>query len=351
MTFRRGAVAGAFVLASAVALTSAFFPDARAAEQVNIYSYREPGLIKPLLEAFTKKTGIKANVVFAKKGLVERATAEGQNSPVDVLLTVDIKRLADAEAKGITQPVKSAEVDANIPARYRDPDGNWIGLSQRARLIYASKDRVKQDTINYEDLTDRKWKGKICSRSGQHYYNIGLLASIISHRGPEKAQEWAQGLKANLARKPAGNDRAQVKGIYSGECDLAIGNSYYMAAMQTNSKKPEQQKWAESVKLLFPNADGRGTHVNISGAVLAKHAPNKAAGLKLIEFLTSDEGQKIYAEIVNEYPLKEGVPTSERVASWGDMKADKIALEDIAKNSSKASEIMDKVQFDLGPQS
>ncbi len=351
MTLRRGAVAGAFVLASGVALMSVFFPNAQAAQQVNIYSYREPGLIKPLLEAFTKKTGIKANVVFAKKGLVERAAAEGRNSPVDVLLTVDIKRLADAEAKGIAQPVKSAEVDANIPARYRDPEGNWIGLSQRARLIYASKDRVKQDTINYEDLTDPKWKGKICSRSGQHYYNIGLLASIVSHLGPEKAEKWALGLKSNLARKPAGNDRAQVKGIYSGECDLAIGNSYYMAAMQKNTKKPEQQKWAESVKLLFPNADGRGTHVNISGAVLAKHAPHKAAGLRLIEFLTSDEGQKIYAEIVNEYPLKEGVPTSERVASWGEMKADKIALEDIAKNSSKASEIMDKVQFDLGPQS
>ena len=351
MTFKRGAAGGAFVLASVVTLTGATLPQLQAAEQVNIYSYREPGLIKPLLEAFQKKTGIKANVVYAKKGLVERAAAEGRNSPVDVLLTVDIKRLTDAERKGITQPIKSDVIDANIPARYRDSDGNWIGLSQRARLIYASKDRVKQDTINYEDLTDPMWKGMICSRSGQHYYNIGLLASVIAHVGPEKAEEWAQGLKANLARKPAGNDRAQVKGIYSGECDLAIGNSYYMAAMQTNTKKPEQQMWADSVKLLFPNADGRGTHVNISGAVLAKHAPNKEAGVKLIEFLTSDDGQKIYAEIVNEYPLKDGVPTSERVSSWGDLKADKIALDEIAKNSSKASEIMDKVQFDLGPQS
>ena len=323
----------------------------QAADEVNIYSYREPGLIAPLLSAFTKETGIKTNVVYAKKGLNERAAAEGKNSPVDVILTVDIKRLTDAEEKGITQSVKSEKIDANIPANYRDPDGHWIGLSQRARLIYASKDRVEQDSITYEELADPKWKGKICSRSGQHSYNIGLLSSIIAHEGAEKAEAWARALKNNLARKPSGNDRAQVKGIYSGECDLAIGNSYYMAAMQNNVKKPEQQEWAKSVKLLFPNSDGRGTHVNISGAALAKYAPHKDAGVKLIEFLASEKGQEIYAEAVNEYPLKEGVPTSKLVASWGTLKADKLPLEDIAKNANKASEIMDKVQYDLGPQS
>ncbi|MEQ8824158.1 MAG: Fe(3+) ABC transporter substrate-binding protein [Filomicrobium sp.] len=324
---------------------------AQAADEVNIYSYREPGLIAPLLEAFTKESGIKTKVVYAKKGLVERVVAEGKNSPVDVILTVDIKRLADAEKAGITQPVTSDKVAANIPANYRDPDGQWIGLSQRARLIYASKERVKQDKITYEELADPKWKGKICSRSGQHSYTIGLVSSIVAHLGAEKAEEWARGVKNNLARKPSGNDRAQVKAIYSGECDISIGNSYYMAAMQNNKKKPEQQEWAKSVKLLFPNADDRGTHVNISGAALAKNAPHSAAGVKLIEFLASAKGQKIYADIVNEYPLKEGVPTSELVASWGTLKADKLPLEEIAKNSAEASKIMDKVQFDLGPQS
>jgi len=351
MTFRRAATGGMIALAAVAGWTGVLPQQAQAADEVNIYSYREPGLIAPLLEAFTKKTGIKTNVVFAKDGLIERAAAEGRNSPVDVLLTVDIARLAEAEKKGITQPIESAEVDANIPANYRDPNGQWVGLSQRARLVYASKERVKQDAITYEELADPKWKGKICARSGQHPYNIGLLASMVAHLGPQKAEDWARGVKNNLARKPAGGDRDQVKGIYSGECDIAIGNSYYMAAMQTNDKKPEQQEWAKSVKLLFPNAADRGTHVNISGAVLAKHAPHKAAGVKLIEFLASEQGQEIYAEAVNEYPLKDGVPASKLVQGWGNLKADKLQLGEIAANAGKASEIMDKVQFDLGPQS
>lgn len=350
MSKKRAALCGVAALALAGAWAVQVH-NAAAAEEVNIYTYREPGLIQPLLEAFTKSTGIKANAVYAKKGLVERVVAEGLNSPVDVILTVDIKRLADAEAKGVSQPIISDAVTSNIPASYRDSEGHWVGLSQRARLIYASKERVKQDSITYEELADPKWKGKICARSGQHPYNIGLLASMIAHLGAEKAEEWARGVKNNLARKPAGGDRDQVKGIFSGECDVAIGNSYYMAAMQTNDKKPEQKTWADSVKLLFPNAEDRGTHVNIAGAVLAKHAPHKEAGIKLIEFLVSDEGQKIYADIVNEYPLKDGIAVSERVASWGPLKADKLSLEEIAKNSSAASEIMDRVQFDLGPQS
>lgn len=350
MTISRAAFpCGVGALATIISLAAASISPAAAADEVNIYSYREPGLIAPLLEAFTKKTGIETNVVFAKDGLIERAAAEGANSPFDVLLTVDISRLAQAEQKGITQPLNSDAVKASIPANYRDPEGHWVALSQRARVIYASKDRVKQDSITYEELADPKWKGKICSRSGQASYNIALLASIIAHSGPEKAEAWAKGVKENLARKPAGGDRDQVKGIYSGECDLAIGNTYYMAAMQTNTKKPEQQEWAKSARIIFPNAADRGTHVNISGAVLAKHAPHKDAGVKLIEFLTSEEGQKIYAEIVNEYPLKDGVPISDRVASWGPLKADTLPLEDIAKHSAEASAIMDRVAFDAGP--
>lgn len=349
MTISRTASCGVGAALAALLSVAAGSSPAVAADEVNIYSYREPGLIAPLLEAFTSKTGIKTNVVYAKDGLIERAAAEGANSPVDVLLTVDISRLSDAKNRGITQPINSEAVNANIPATYRDKEGHWVALSQRARVVYASKDRVKQDSITYEELADPKWKGKICSRSGQSSYNVALLASIIAHSGPEKAEAWAKAVKENLARKPAGGDRDQVKGIYSGECDLAIGNTYYMAAMQTNTKKPEQQEWAKSAKIIFPNAADRGTHVNISGAVLAKHAPHKEAGIKLIEFLTSEEGQKIYAEIVNEYPLKEGVPISERVASWGTLKADTLPLEEIAKHSAKASEIMDRVGFDAGP--
>ncbi|MBL8567041.1 MAG: Fe(3+) ABC transporter substrate-binding protein [Hyphomicrobiaceae bacterium] len=321
---------------------------ALAADEVNVYSYREPGLIAPLMDAFTQKTGIKANVVFAKDGLNERIKAEGANSPVDVLLSVDIARLSEAKESGITQSVKSPEIEANIPANYRDPDGEWIGLSQRARVIYASRDRVKQDAISYEELADPKWKGKVCSRSGQHTYNTGLLASIIAHSGEAKAETWAAGVKANLARKPAGGDRDQAKSIFAGECDIAIANTYYMAAMET-SDKPEQREWAKSIKIIFPNAADRGTHVNISGAILAKHAPNKAAGVKLIEFLASEEGQRIYAEQVNEYPLKGGVAVSDRVKAWGELKADKLPLAEIAKSRKKASEIMDKVGFDQGP--
>ncbi len=322
-----------------------------ASQSVNIYSYREPGLIAPLLKAFAKKTGITTNVVYAKKGLNERVLAEGRNSPVDVILTVDIGRLSDAKEKGISQVITSDVITANIPSRYRDPEGHWIGLSQRARLVYASKTRVKQDKITYEELALPKWRGRICARSGQHSYNIGLLASMIAHHGEKEATQWALGIKNNLARKPSGGDRDQVKGIFSGVCDIAIGNSYYMAAMQTNRKKPEQQQWANSVKLLFPNNDDRGTHVNISGAILAKHAPNPKNGLALIEFLTSAEGQEIYAQIVNEYPLKEGVKASARVASWGKLNPDPLSLEKIAQLRSTASKIMDRVNFDAGPDS
>ncbi|MFN3869430.1 MAG: Fe(3+) ABC transporter substrate-binding protein [Hyphomicrobiaceae bacterium] len=345
MIFLSAAQRRAFAL-SVVALGLAAHP--AVAAEVNIYSYREPGLIAPLMDAFTKKTGIKTNVVYAKDGLTERIKAEGANSPVDVLLTVDIARLAEAKEAGIAQPIKSAAVDADIPANYRDPEGEWVGLSQRARVVYASRDRVKQDSITYEELADPKWKGRICSRSGQHTYNTGLLASIIAASGEEAAEKWAAGVKANLARKPAGGDRDQAKSIFAGECDIAIANTYYMAAMET-SDKPEQQQWAKSIKILFPNAADRGTHVNVSGAILAKNAPNRDAGVKLIEFLASDEGQKIYAEIVSEYPLKDGVAIADRVKAWGTLKADKVPLGDVAKLRKKASEIMDKVQFDQGP--
>ncbi|MFV0297824.1 MAG: Fe(3+) ABC transporter substrate-binding protein [Hyphomicrobiaceae bacterium] len=339
---------GALLMAPLLLAACATRP-ASAADVVNIYSYREPRLIHPLLAAFTQKTGIKTQLVYGQDGLLERVAAEGKNSPADVILTVDIGRLADAKAKGISQPITSPTVIANIPATYRDPEGHWIGLTERARIVFASKTRVKQDAITYDELADPKWKGKICMRSGQHTYNIGLLASIIAHEGPAKAEAWAKGVKANLARKPAGGDRDQAKAIFAGECDLAVANTYYMAAMQQNTRNPEQQKWAAAIKIIFPDAKDRGTHVNISGAVLAKYAPNKANAIKLIEFLTGPDGQKVYADAVNEYPLLKGVPASKLVESWGKLVPDKLAFSRIAALRRQASQIMDKVAFDAGP--
>ncbi|MGI9373602.1 MAG: Fe(3+) ABC transporter substrate-binding protein [Hyphomicrobiales bacterium] len=327
----------------------AIAPPAFADGEVNVYSYRQPSLVEPLFKAFTDKTGIKVNTIFAKKGLIERLNAEGENSPADVLLTVDIGRLT--QARDVAQPLTSDEINKNIPEAYRDPNGNWFGLTTRARVVYASKDRVKQDAITYEELADPKWKGKICIRSGQHVYNVALIASLIAQHGEAETKKWLEGVKANLARKPAGNDRAQVKGVFSGECDLAIGNTYYMAKMMLNEKKPEQKEWANSVKMLFPNAGDRGTHVNISGIVLAKHAPNKANAVKLMEFLSGAEAQKIYAEVNHEYPVKADVAQSDLVKSWGELKADKRTLDEIAKNRKRASELVDEVGFNEGPSS
>jgi iron(III) transport system substrate-binding protein len=319
--------------------------------EVNIYSYRQPYLINPLLEAFTKETGIKANVIFAEKGLIERIQAEGRNSPADLLLTVDVGNLTQATDAGIAQPIESEAIDAAIPQEYRATDDDWIGLTRRARVVYASKDRVTQKTITYEELADPKWRGKICIRSGQHVYNVALIASMIAAHGEDWTEQWLRGVKANLARKPAGDDRLQVKGVYSGECDIAVGNTYYMGAMLREKKHPEQTEWANSVNMLFPNTNDRGTHVNVSGAVLAKNAPHKKNAMKLLEFLASDKGQEMYAEVNNEYPVKDGVAWSELVKSWGTFKPDPISLNEIAALRKTASEMVDKVGFDEGPSS
>jgi iron(III) transport system substrate-binding protein len=332
----------AFLGLAAVAATHG---PAAAQGEVNIYSFREPGLINPLLEAFTKATGIKANVVFAKDGLIERLAAEGKNSPADVLLTNESGLLLQAVAAGVTQPVQSAALEGAIPAELRDPDGRWFGLTRRARVIYASKDRVKQDTITYEELADPKWAKKICIRSGQHTYNVALIASMIAHHGEEATEKWLTGLKANLARKPAGGEREAVRDIQAGLCDIAVANTYYMAAMLKN---PEQKAWAEAVRIIFPNASDRGTHVNVSGVALAANAPNKDNGVRLMEFLASPDAQKLYAEANAEYPVVEGVPAAGLVQSWGELKADKLPLAKIAELRKKASELVDRVQFDQG---
>ncbi len=337
------------ILSLAIALTglSAAAP-VQAADEINVYSYREPGLIKPLVDRFTEETGIKISTTYAKNGLIERMKAEGKISPADVLLTNESGLLFKAEADGVTQPLKSDVLEKAIPASVRDGDGNWFGLTRRARIIYASNERVKDKTISYEDLADPKWKGKVCVRSGQHTYNIALIASMIAHHGEAKAEEWLAGVRDNLARKPAGGDRDGVRDIKAGLCDVAIGNTYYMGAMLKN---PKQKEWAEAVHIVFPNASDRGTHVNISGMALAAHAPNKEKAVKFMEWLASAEAQKIYAAANSEYPVVEGVETTDLINSWGPLKADPIALEDLAKLRTKASELVDKVRFDQGPSS
>lgn len=327
---------------------SALVTPAIADGEVNIYSYREPKLIDPLLQAFTAKTGIKTNVVFATTGLIERMTAEGKNSAADVLLTNESGLLMQAVTAGVTAQLKSDVVDKAVPAGLREPEGHWFALTRRARIVYASKDRVPQTAITYEELADPKWRGKICARSGQHTYNVALIASMIAHLGEEKAEAWLTAVKNNLARKPAGGDREQVRDVQAGLCDLAIGNTYYMVAMQKN---PEQKPWADAVHMLFPNAADRGTHINVSGMALAANAPNAANAKALMEFLVSPEAQQLYAEANGEYPVVAGVKATDLVESWGPLKADPIPLSKIAEFRKKASEMVDRVRFDAGPNS
>jgi iron(III) transport system substrate-binding protein len=332
---------------AATFISLAAAPHAEAQGTVNVYSYRELPLIEPLLARFKDTTGVTANIVFAPNGLIERMQAEGRNSPVDV--TNESSLLLQAREAGVTQAIKSPVLEGAIPASLRDPEGHWYGLTQRARVIYASKDRVPAGALSYEDLANPKYKGKICTRSGQHPYNVTLIASMIATHGEEKAEVWLRGLKANLAHKPAGGDREQVRDIFAGVCDLAIGNSYYMGAMQTNAKAPDHQKWAAAVNVVFPNASDRGAHVNISGAAVAANAPNAANAVRLLEFLASREAQSIYAEVNHEYPVVADVKASERVQSWGTLKADPRPLAEIVKFRKKASELVDKVGFDAGP--
>jgi iron(III) transport system substrate-binding protein len=334
---------------TAVALSAMIAtPALQAAEEVDIYSFRQAFLIKPLLDAFTEETGIKANVVFSKKGLLERIEHEGRNSPADILLTSDIGPLFDATEKGLLQPVKSELLEKNIPAKYRDQQGNWYGLTSRSRIIYASKDRVDASEIkSYEDLADPKWKGRICTRSGKHTYNLSLIGSMVAEHGEADTQQWLKGLKDNLARRPQGNDRAQVKAVKEGVCDLALGNSYYFGKMITNKKKPEQIEWAQSVNLIFPNQDDRGAHMNISGAGVTKYAPHKDAAVKLIEFLSSDKAQKLYAEVNFEFPVRNGTQRSELITKYmGEFKEDGVSLQNIAELRSTAAKMVDKVGFD-----
>ncbi len=316
------------------------------AQEINLYTTREPGLIRPLLDAFTKTSGIKVNTVLVDKGLAERVAAEGERSPADMLMTVDLGNLIELVDKGLAQPVKSATVESAIPPALRDKDGNWFALSMRARLVYADAGLNDLTAITYDELADPKWKGKICIRSGQHPYNTALVAAYLARNGEAKTEEWLKGVKANLARKPGGGDREVARDIKAKLCEVGIGNSYYVGLMRSGKGGPDQQSWGDAIKTPTPTFKGGGTHVNVSGAVIAKHAKNKDGAVKLLEYLVSDEAQGIYARGNFEYPVKAGAPLDPIIEKVGKITPDTTSLADIAKNRKAASALIDKVGFD-----
>jgi iron(III) transport system substrate-binding protein len=316
-----------------------------AAQELNIYTTREPGLIQPLLDAFTKATGIKVNSIFMQAGLAERVASEGTRSPADVLMAVDIGNLVDLVDKGVTQPVQSATLERAVPGNLRGPKGEWFALSLRARVLYAHKD-LDLTTFTYEQLSDPKWKGKVCIRSGQHPYNTALVAAYLVHHGEAQTETWLRGVKTNLGRAATGGDRDVARDIMGGICDIGIANSYYVGLMRSGAGGPDQEKWGAAIKVLLPTFQGGGTHVNVSGAAVARYAPNRANAIRLLEYLVSDEAQRIYAEANFEYPVKAGVPAHPIIRALGPLTVDAITLTDIARRRADASRLVDRVGFD-----
>lgn len=335
-----------FLRATALAGILAATAGVASAQELNLYTTREPGLIKPLLDEFTKSSGVTVNAVMIKDGLAERVAAEGAQSPADVLMTVDFGNLLDLVDKGLTQPISSETLNAAVPANLRGADGSWYALSMRARLLYAAKDLAGLEGFTYEALADPKWRGKVCIRSGQHPYDTALIAAVITKDGA-KAEEWLTGVKANLARKAGGGDRDVAKDIMGGICDLGITNSYYVGLMRSGKGGPDQEKWGDAIEVVLPTfADGKGTHVNTSGASVARHAPNRANAVKFLEYLVSDEAHKIYAQANFEYPVKAGVAADPIIAAFGELGVDPTLLTEIAANRVAASELAEKVGFD-----
>ena len=339
MQMGRGVKSG--VIAMAAAMLVGTFGQMAAAE-VNIYSYRQEHLIRPLLSAFTLKTGIEFRLISGKAdALLERLKSEGRNSPADILVTTDVGRMVRAKDAGVLQAVTSPVLDNLIPVQYRDPEGYWYGVSVRSRVLYYALDRIKPAELStYEDLATAKWKGRICIRSSGNIYNQSLLASLIAHNGRDAALNWAKGMVANFARKPQGGDRDQIKAVAAGECDVAVGNSYYYARMQI--AKDDQREAAAKVGIFFPNQAGRGAHVNISGVAVTKSSKNTGEALRLIEYLASDDAQKIYAEVVHEYPIRNDIPLSKIVGAWGTFKADELPLATFAAHQGDALRVFDE---------
>jgi len=315
------------------------------AQEVNIYTTREPGLIQPILDAFTSETGIAVNTVFLESGLIERVQAEGESSPADLLMAVDFGALIDLVEAGVTQPVQSEVLDAAIPEALRDAEGNWFALSGRARVVYAAKD-LELDAITYEQLDDEEWRGKLCIRSGQHPYNTAMFAAYLAKYGEEETRSWLEGIKANQARAAAGGDRDGARDIAAGVCDIAVANSYYYGLMASGAGGDEQKAWSDAVKVILPTFEGGGTLVNVSGAAVAANAPNRDEAVQLLEYLVSDEAQKMYADANFEYPVSASADVNPIIAEFGTLTPDGLALSEILPFRARASELVDEVNFD-----
>ncbi len=315
------------------------------AEELNVYSARKEKLIKPLLDQFTESTGIKVNLLTGKAdALLKKLELEGENTPADLLITTDAGRLYRAQKAGVLQAIESEVLAEHIPANLRDTDNHWFGLTYRARPILYVKDKVKPDELStYEALTDAQWKGRICIRSSSNIYNQSLVASMLASQDAEKAQDWANGLVKNFARPPKVGDRDQIKAAAAGQCDIAIANSYYYAAMLSGNDE-KQKAAAEKLAIFWPNQgeEARGTHINISGAAVTKAAKNKGNAIKLLEYMTQDEAQRWYSDVNGEYPVKSGVESSELLQSWGEFKADTLNLSELGTHNAQALKIMDK---------
>jgi iron(III) transport system substrate-binding protein len=314
-------------------------------QEVNLYTTREPGLVQPLIDSFSRTTGIRVNSIFVPDGLAERVAAEGARSPADLLMTVDIGMLVDLVDRGLTQTVRSPVLEAAIPANLRSSDGSWFSLSLRARVVYASKE-LGLTSITYEQLADPRWARRICTRSGQHPYNTALVAAYIAHHGEAEAETWLRGLKAGLARAATGGDRDGARDIMGGICDIAVANSYYVGLMRSGAGGPDQERWGAAIDVILPTFEGGGTHVNVSGAAIARNAPNRDAAVRFLEYLVSDEAQRIYAEANFEYPVKASAAVHPIIAAFGTLRVDAISLTEIARNRAAASRLVDRVGFD-----
>ena len=313
------------------------------AGELNIYSYRNQQLLQPLLDAYAEKTGTVFNIVHAPKGLAQRLEAEGASSPADIVLTVDVSRIAELKALGLLARLDSPIINARVPSWLRDADDRWTALSTRARIVVTSKQRVAEAAIErIEDLAEPRWAGRICSRKGSHVYNRALLASLIAHHGEEAAEEWAEALVNNLARKPQGNDRAQAKAIYAGQCDVAIMNAYYYGAMKSNTRNPEQRDWADALRLVYLNQSDRGQHINITGGGIVKTSRRTAEARAFLEWLTGEQAQHIYARQNFEFPVNANVKPAKEVASWGAFKTDTLPINALAEFAAAAQMIIDR---------
>ena len=327
------------------ALAAVVATPALAQGEVNVYTTREPQLILPLLEVFTNDTGIKVNTVFVKDGLIERVQAEGSRSPADILMTVDIGNLVDLVEQGVTQSIESPVLNEAIAPNLRGADGHWYALSLRDRVAYADKD-LDLEEITYEQMADPKWKGRFCIRSGQHPYNTALIAAMIAHNGVGATEQWLRGVKANLARKATGGDRNVARDILGGICDLGLANAYYVGLMRSAEPGSDNRQWGDAIKVVRPTFEKTGgTFVNVSGAAVAQFAPNRDNAIKLLEFLVSDDAQRMYADANYELPVKAGIEVNPIVASFGPLVVDPLPLIEVTRYRQQASELVDKVGF------